>query len=191
MTPRAKRSCTIVLALTIGSWLLYVLFSSETEVFSRLREHAGDKITLDLIGYNYTNHHIEDYNIDGQNGGIVRVSSPTSGGSGSVCCISLYSDESGVLFVRVRWQTDGCSYFEVDPMNGNREELHHYTYREKYVKVARSIGVRANHLETHFFPDGSVQVHITEDMSLPRFRLSEDRAESLKFPPCKNGEKPA
>jgi hypothetical protein len=147
-------------------------------------------MTLDLIGYNYTNHHIEDYEVDNHNGGIVRVSSPTSGGSGSVCCINLSPGESGTIFVQVRWQVDGCSYTEKDPITGKTEVLHHYLYKEEYVKVTRPAAGKPNHLETHFYPDGSVQVQITEEMSLPRLRLSEDRLEKLNFPKCSNDQKP-
>ena len=92
--------------------------------------------------------------------------------------------------MRVRWQVGGCSYIETDPATGSQQELHHYIYKEKYVEVARPVGIKPNHLETHFFPDGSVEVQITEEMSLPRLRLSEDRVEKLKFLKCKNGEKP-
>lgn len=77
-------------------------------------EQLGGKnneyVTLDLIGYNYTDRHISDYDVDGQGGGDVRLSSPTSGGGGIVCCVRLATGEEDPIIVRVRWQVDGCTY---------------------------------------------------------------------------------
>ncbi len=182
--------CVGGLALALGVLLVYFgLFSSMVAV-AQSPNTLKTAMTLDMIAYNYTNHHIEDYEVNNRNGGIVRVSSPTSGGSGSVCCINLSPGESGAIFVQVRWQVDGCSYTEKDPITGSTEVLHHYLYKEKFVKVARPAAGKANHLETHFYPDGSVQVQITEEMSLPRLKLSEDRVEKLSFAKCSNEQKP-
>jgi hypothetical protein len=185
----ARLFCGIGAVFFIGALLVSIVSLSGKAAVAHSQGHAEVTMALDLIGYNYTNHHIEDYYIDSQNGGIVRVSSPTSGGSGSVCCIELSARKSDVIIVRVRWQVDGCSYSEKDPITGNSEELHRYLYKEEYVEVARPVGIKPNHLETHFYPDGSVRVQITEEISLPRLRLSEDRVEKLKFPRCKNGQR--
>lgn len=178
------------LAFVIGASLLYIgLFDGRVAV-ARSPISAKATMTLDLIGYNYTDHHIEDYFIDTQNGGIITISSPTSGGSGAVCCINLSPGESGAIFVLVRWQIAGCTYTETDPITGKTEELHHYLYKEEYVKATRPAGAKPNYLEAHFYPNGSVQVQITEEMSLPRLKLSEDRVKNLKFPKCSNEQRP-
>jgi len=182
--------CVGGLALAVGALLMYFGLFSGMVAVAQSPNTLKTTMTLDMVGYNYTNHHIEDYEIDNRNGGIVRVSSPTSGGSGSVCCINLSPGESGAIFVQVRWQVDGCSYTEKDPITGNAEVLHHYLYKEKFVKVTQPAAGKPNYLETHFYPDGSVQVQITEKMSLPRFRLSENRVEHLSFPKCRNDQKP-
>ena len=190
MKRSAKFFCVSALALVVGALLVYFDFFSGMVAVAQSQNPTKTTMTLDLVGYNYTNHHIEDYEVDNRNGGIVRVSSPTSGGSGSVCCINLSPGESGAIFVQVRWQVDGCSYTEKDPITGKKEVLQHYLYREEFVKVKRTATGKPNHLETHFYPDGSVQVQITEEMSLPRLRLSEDRVEKLNFPKCSNDQKP-
>ncbi|EEF26258.1 conserved hypothetical protein [Ricinus communis] len=182
--------CASWLGLVVGALLAYFGFFSSMVAVAQSPNAPKTTVALDLIGYNYTNHHIEDYEVNNRNGGIVRVSSPTSGGSGSICCIKLSPGESGAIFVQVRWQVDGCSYIEKDPITGNTEVLHHYLYKEAFVKVAPPAAGKPNHLETHFYPDGSVQVQITEEMSLPRVRLSEDRFEKPSFPNCINDQKP-
>nr|WP_081983747.1 DUF3304 domain-containing protein [Massilia sp. JS1662] len=182
--------CAGTLIFVLGALVVYVgLFSGNVAVADS-QNNSQATMTLDLVGYNYTNRHVEDYSIDTTNGGIVTVSTPTSGGSGSVCCVNLTPGESGTIFVRVRWQVDGCSYSEKDPITGNTEVLHHYLYKEEYVKVARPVGIKPNYLETHFYPNGTVQVQITEEMSLPRLKLSENRVEKLKFPKCNNEQRP-
>jgi hypothetical protein len=186
----ARFFCDGALTLVLIALLVCIGLLSGKASVARSQDLHGASVTLDMVGYNYTNHHIEDYEVDSRNGGIVRVSSPTSGGSGSVCCISLSPGESGAIFVQVRWQVDGCSYTEKGPITGKTEVLHHYLYKEEYVKVTLPATGKPNHLETHFYPDGSVQVQITEEISLPRLKLNEDRGEKLNFPKCSNDQKP-
>jgi hypothetical protein len=186
MKRSAKFVCVCALALVVGALLVYLNAFSGMVAVAQSQNATKTTMTLDLVGYNYTNHHIEDYEVDNRNGGIVRVSSPTSGGSGSMCCINLSPGESGAIFVQVRWQIDGCSYTEKDPLTGKTEVLQHYLYKEEFVKATRTDAGKPNHLETHFYPDGSVQVQITEEMSLPRLRLSEERVVKLNFPMCSN-----
>jgi len=150
----------------------------------------NEYITLDLIGYNYTDRHISDYDVDGQGGGNVRLSSPTSGGGGIVCCVRLAMGKPGPIIVRVRWQVDGCTYLMRSPFTGATQRISHYFFKEEYVEVPRPKGIKPSHLETHFYPDGSVVVRLTDDMALPLLSLNEARADKSKFPKCKNDKKP-
>jgi hypothetical protein len=145
---------------------------------------------LDLIGYNYTDRHINDYSVNGQGGGPIRVSSRTSGGGGIVCCAPLLLNGNRSVFVRVRWQFGGCLYLMKSTISGQSFEYTHPFYKEVDVEVQRAAGMNPNHLETHFYPDGSIQVFVTEDMSLPRVALDEGRVTKTKFPRCKDGKKP-
>lgn len=156
----------------------------------QLKSKNNEYVTLDLLGYNYTDRHINDYDVDGQGGGIIQMSSPTSGGSGSVCCVRLAIGRSTPIIVRVRWQVDGCTYLMRSERTGNTQRIYHYFYKEEYVEVPPPKGIKPSHLESHFYPDGSVRVMLTADMSLPRLSLNESRSDKSKFPKCKNDKKP-
>jgi hypothetical protein len=156
-----------------------------------LETKSGEYISLDLIGYNYTDGHISNYNVDAQGGGNIRLSSSISGGSGIVCCVRLATLELDPIVVRVRWQVDGCTYLMRSTITGRTRESVYYFYKEAYVEVRRPKGVKPSHLETHFYLDGSVLVLLTDDMSLPRLSLSESRPDKSKFPRCKDDKKPA
>lgn len=151
---------------------------------------SSEYIVLDLIGYNYTDRHISDYNVDNRSGGIIRLSSPTSGGSGIVCCVRLATGEGDPIVVRVRWQVDGCTYLMRSEFTGSTQRVAHYFYKEAYVQVRRPKTIKPTHLESHFYPDGSVVVLLTDDLSLPRLSLSESRPNKSQFPKCKDDKKP-
>lgn len=138
----------------------------------------------------YTSQHIEDYQVNGESGGIVRISSPTSGGSGSVCCISLPLGKYETILVEVRWQVGGCVFTEKNPINGNSVRNVHYYYKHAELTLPNPHLTDPKRLETHFYPDGSVQVMITDEMTLPRLSLREDRLKGVEFPRCQNDEKP-
>ena len=155
-----------------------------------IKSKNNEYVTLDLLGYNYTDRDINDYDVDGEGGGIVAMSSPTSGGSGIVCCVRLSIGRSTPIIVRVRWQVDGCTYLMRSAFTGSTQRMHHYFYKEEYVEVPRPKGIKPRHLESHFYPDGSVVVRLTDDISLPLLSLKELRPEKSKFPKCKNDKKP-
>lgn len=73
---------------------------------------------------------------------------------------------------------------------GSTQRISHHFFKEAYVKVHRPKSIKPTHLETHFYPDGSVVVQLTDDMSLPLLSLNESRPDKSKFPKCKNDKKP-
>jgi hypothetical protein len=180
----------------IGGFLLIAEFIIGSAFFVQpvgaapLGRQAEENVLLDLIGYNYTDRHINSYSIDGQGGGDVRLSSPTSGGGGIVCCVELRKRHSKPIIVRVRWQVDGCTYLVKSTITGRKREYTHHFYREAYVEVPRPERINPSHLESHFYPNGSVQVKLTEHMSLPRMSLNEKRPDQSQFPRCKDDKKP-
>jgi hypothetical protein len=127
--------------------------------------------------------------VNAQGGGHVSVSGPTSGGSGTVCCIQ-FSRESENIWLYIRWQVGGCVYIAKDPFSSATQELHHYYYKETKTKVRRPNGTKPNYLETHFNTDGSVQAKITEEMSLPLVRLSDSRKKNFQYPRCRDNKEP-
>lgn len=149
-----------------------------------------DYLLLGLIGFNYTNRYIDNYSINGAGGGYVRISSPDSGGSGETCCVRILKTHTEPFSVVVRWQVDGCKYVVRDPRTGATEEVKHFYYKEAEVTVENIARENASFIETHFYPDGSVKVLLTEAESDPRLILDEKRADKSSFPRCKNDEKP-
>lgn len=186
------RNCQVFRALCLAVTLLLIdaSFLMPPIWAQQIKSKNSEYVTLDLIGYNYTDRDINDYDVDGQGGGIVAMSSPTSGGSGSVCCVRLAIRRSSPKIVRVRWQVDGCTYLMRSEFTGSTQRMSHYFYKEAYVEVRRPKGTKFSHLESHFYPDGSVVVRITKDISLPLLSLNESRPDKSKFPKCKNDKKP-
>lgn len=150
----------------------------------------ADHMLLGLVGYNYTDRHISNYSVNGADGGDVIMSSPTSGGSGVSCCLRLSNKQVGLLRLKVRWQVDGCVYLIKDNSTGKADKVRHYFYREVDANVQRPVGASSKYVETHFYPDGSVKVLLTKNMSSPLLVLDERRPDKSSFPRCKDDEKP-
>lgn len=153
------------------------------------RAEIDDKqyAVLGLIAYNYTGRNIETYSVDESSGGDVRQSSPTSGGSGVVCCARISKDQKERILVNVKWQFDGCTYM-VKFSAGKVWERRKFHYKEVQVYVDPPLSNEPAYLETHFYPDGSVKVKVTDEISLPELKLSEDRKDLSKFPKCENND---
>lgn len=144
---------------------------------------------LGIVGYNYTDREIEEYSVDGVSGGSVSMSSPTSGGSGTTCCVRLLKEAKGAIRVKVRWQFDGCRYLIKD-YSGGADEVRHFFYRETEVNVIIPSGKNLAYIESHFYPDGRVEVRLTENVSLPTLALNKKRPDNSSFPWCTDGKKP-
>lgn len=155
-----------------------------------LQNRKTNHALLGLVGYNYTDRHISNYSVNGVDGGDVIMSSPTSGGSGISCCLRLSNNQRGLMRVKVRWQVDGCIYLIRDNSTGEADKIRHYYYKEVETDVQPPVGVLSRYVETHFYPDGSVQVLLTKNMSSPRLVLDERRPDKSSFPRCKDDEKP-
>jgi hypothetical protein len=155
-------------------------------------KNSGDEkyVLLGLVGYNYTDKDIDDYSVDGAGGGSVILSSSTSGGSGVTCCVKLPKSSSGSLRVMVRWQVDGCTYFIKDDRTGEADSVRHFYHKEVEVVVQRDAGANPKYLETHFYPDGTVQAQLVEHKSQARLLLNGKRTDKSLFPRCKNDKKP-
>jgi hypothetical protein len=173
----------LILALSISA------FGAGQQNMANVEARNSDYVILDLLGYNYTDRNIEDYSVNGQGGGDIRLSSPSSGGSGIVCCVKLLNGRTNPV-VRVRWQFDGCTYQTRSALSGRIHEHARYFYREADVEVLRLDVKKPTHLEAHFYPDGSVRVALTSEISTPRLSLNEARKDKSKFPKCKDDEKP-
>ena len=145
---------------------------------------------LGLVGYNYTDRYIDSYSVNGADGGFVRLSSPTSGGSGIACCGKLSKQYAGKTKATVRWQVDGCVYLIKDERTGKADKVIHSYFKEKEVDVERAVSNTPAYLETHFYPDGSVRVQVSEHPSVPRFILDKKRPDKSLYPRCKDDKQP-
>lgn len=187
-------------ALSVGNWAALVAMGVlgacthlEQAIASQPREQAippdGAKVELALTGYNYTNRHIEQFRVNATGGGNLYVSSPTSGGGGTACCVS-YIIGAKKWRVRVRWQTDACTFNNETFSNGEQDyEVFRY-FKEVEVDVSPAIPARPNFFEVHFYPDGHVEAAVTEQGSRPRLLLPKEREDKTPYRRCPNDERP-
>lgn len=152
---------------------------------------AGEPVMLAITGYNYTNRSIGSFSVNGQGGGNIFVSTPTSGGGGRACCV-LYEPGSPVPKVTVRWQTGGCYYHKKKvEYSGQVYDALYPFFEEREVAVAGPIPSHPEVLEVHFYPGGEVQAAITAEASDPRLHLDSTREDKSRYPRCPNDQKPA
>lgn len=116
-------------------------------------------VTLSLIAYNYTGRYIDSYAVDGQGGGSVQET-----GSGVVCCLSFRPDSKLPFTVKVEWVLMSKKDFEKNEWIVIPPEK-----RSATATVYGPIPKEPSEFETHFLPDGSVRVFITEMRSDPYF----------------------
>jgi hypothetical protein len=147
------------------------------------QDEAKTHYMLGIIGYNYTNRNIDGFSIDGHGGGDVRVSSPTSGGGGTMCCVLFSKKPKWPIQVLVRWQSGGCRVYDKNRPAGRN----YYTYKERNVNVEKGTSAYPSEIGVHFYLDGSVRVRLSDGsedllLKLPKSRLIDDY-----LPECKPG----
>ena len=148
----------------------------------------GTRINLTLTGYNYTNRYINQFDVDGQGGGNIRVSGPNTAGNGSACCVSYYSG-GGTWKVKIRWQTGACTYNERSSYGEKFSDTYSY-FKEVEVQVDPTIPDFPRYFEVHIYPDGHAEAAITEHESMARLALNKDREDNTRYPRCPDGKKP-
>ena len=185
------------LAHSVVSWgIALVLFSCSAGYEARAMQrdedgnHANEGSLIDIVGFNYTNRTIDSFSVDGQGGGNVFLSSRTSGGGKSACCVRLPRAHSSGSRVHVRWQVDGCTYLTKSRISGEVFENIFPYYREAYVDVIHRDKSDPQHLEIHFYPSGTVLAQLTATLSPPRILLDGRRADKSHFPRCRDDKKP-
>lgn len=192
---KAARNPDSTFRLALRNFLVLLLFPIFTVSHARAEKSAYEKMKeqyflLGLVGYNYTDRHISDYSVKSAGGGDIRLSSPTGGGSGISCCVRLAKNKITPFRVKVRWQHDGCTYLIRDDRTGKADKVRHYYYKEVEVEVKRADSGTPGYIETHFYPDGSVQVVTTDYFSDPHLALDPKRVDQSLFPRCEDDEKP-
>ncbi|QNA90175.1 DUF3304 domain-containing protein [Massilia sp. Dwa41.01b] len=175
-----------------GAFIAAMVISSCVSASTMQRHHIneGRYISLGLIGYNYTNREIESYTVDGAGGGYIRLSSPSSGGSGTACCVRILRNATVPMQVHIRWQAGGCVYLIKDDYTDATDEVVHYFYKERLVPLEDLASGGPEYLETHFYPSGEVKAMLTSAISRPKLQLLKSRLDDSRFPRCKNDVKP-
>lgn len=164
---------------TVGQFHSRIDMSSEPQL-----------LRLGIVGYNYTNRHINTFSVNGAGGGNVAVSSPTSGGGGTTCCVP-YVKGVRDLRLTVKWQSGGCYYRVKSTISDEVFDHIHPYFKEAEILVEQPIEDNPKYVEIHFFPDGSIKAFITGSASLPRLKLPKERADRSPYPRCPDDKKPA
>lgn len=146
-------------------------------------------VSLSIVGYNYTNRYIDSFSIDDQGGGNLYISSEQSGGGGTVCCVKYWPGEK-IYKVKVRWQSGAC-YYRTHASDSDEVYQRLFSFfKETEVAVTDQAADHPEYMEAHFYPDGSVQVAVTSNPSMPRLALPKEREDNSKYPRCPNDEEP-
>jgi hypothetical protein len=184
--PFAGRKWLLALVLLIVQSATIVVAATSSKQTSLVPD--GTLTNLTLRGYNYTSRYIDGFSADGQGGGNLYVSGPSSGGGSSVCCVN-YVKGATAPQVIIRWQSGGCTY-RVPGLADGMTHFTHGFYREVKVRVSDRIPDSPVYFEVHFYPDGQVEAAITDRISSPRLVLSKDRVDRSDFPRCPHDQEP-
>jgi Protein of unknown function (DUF3304) len=114
----------------------------------------GPPVSLAINGFNYTDTVISNFSANGNGGGNIYVSSPTSGGSGTSCCIVWHPITKLPAPVKIVW---------LRVVNGRDR------WCEKTVQLKGPIPDKPTAFGVHFMPDGDIQVEIT--VGYPKLKL--------------------
>ncbi|MFC3551860.1 DUF3304 domain-containing protein [Lysobacter cavernae] len=127
---------------------------------------------LAIHSYNYTDHYIDSFYVNGVWGGNVRVSKATSGGGGGACCVRWYPLLPPPKKYTVRWVADACKH-QVE-VGGGVFDNYKQHWKEQEVTLTTPVPARPEYFEVHFYKDGHVEVAITDVYSPPRLKLPVD-----------------
>jgi hypothetical protein len=160
------------------------------------RPAPGEPIGLTINGYNYTDRYIDSFTVNGQGGGNLYLSTPTSGGGGGVCCVSWTPGGQLPKKVIVRWVGAYCMY-DVRTSAGEVFPTRQSLWRQAIAELNGPIPVNPRTFEVHIYKDAHVEVAITEFESPPRLLLQRDEnfrrpgTPTYNDPPCTDEQRPA
>jgi len=112
-------------------------------------------VSLTINGFNYTDLYIDSFEVNGQGGGNLFVSSPTSGGGKDVCCVSFSPGTKLPVELRIKWTRDRKRWCEKEAL------------------LTGPVPANPRYLGVHFFPDGHIEAEITERDPEPKLRLQD------------------
>lgn len=115
-------------------------------------------IGMSINGFNYTDRVISAFSINHQDGGKIVVSSPTSGGGKTTCCMTWYPGSQLSRPVKIEWMRY---------IDGRR------TWCKKEVMLKAPFPQNPTDVSVHFMPNGDIEVELTE--GYPDVKLSLQR----------------
>ena len=115
---------------------------------------SQDHYALGIVGYNYTDLYISYFIVNGTNGFNLGVSTESSGGGSTICCFGWAPAAPLPKPITVEWTRDG----------GNR-------WCRQKVMLNSPVPLEPTTLEVHFYPDGHIEVAMTDIYSPPRLKL--------------------
>jgi hypothetical protein len=140
---------------------------------------SSEPVALEINGFNYTDLYIDSFEVNGQGGGNLFVSTPDSGGGKGVCCASWRPDSKAPVKVTIKWTRDQKRWCEQD------------------VSLTGPVPSHPRHLGVHFFPDGHIEAELAEDYPALKFQWERARPDARKasgnsvaderLSRCKNG----
>lgn len=149
---------------------------------------ASESRALGIVGYNYTDRYIDEFYVDGQGGGNLDLSTPTAGGGKLTCCIGWRDGRRLPQKVRVKWVAGGCMK-TVTSSEGYVHQVPVHAFKEQDVELTGPVPQKPGYFEVHFYPDGHIEVAITETWSEPRLKLDPAREKPTYAESCEETNK--
>lgn len=118
------------------------------------QQSSQGRYALGIVGYNYTDLAIEDFSVMGQSGFNLGVSNESSGGGKTACCAGWAPSTLLPKPIKIQWTRDMKRWCRQTVMLRHPGPLEPTTF------------------EVHFYPDGHIEVAITDKYSPPRLRLA-------------------
>jgi hypothetical protein len=138
------------------------------------------KYMLTIYGYNYTNHYIDQFSVNGAGGGNLDVSTPDAGGGKSACCMVWRDGTPLPRTVHIEWAFNACEYTSAPNIYGERFDTVHNYVKEQAVQLKGPVPKNPGYFEVHFYPDGHIEVAISATSSEPRLKLPADREPAMR-----------
>jgi hypothetical protein len=132
------------------------------------RAPRGTRFPLTIIGYNYTRRSIGAFSVNYAGGANLPIGLY---GGGDSCCGSWVEGDPLPTQFKVEWIANSCEV-PIDPQEPPRRiKRIRDQWRSEWVDFHGPVPAKPYYLEAHFYPDGKVEIAITEQSSEPRVRV--------------------